>query len=578
MKQKREISLQQNGLMGFIWSQRMFLRQFMTWRIISVLLITPFPVITQRIVDVSIPQRDTEGVLYFTVLSLGLLVAHFVTRRLAVVSLSVKMQTVMRKLRSLVFNKLNFMHFGFLDTTQTGRLLSKYAIDTSNIEYTIIVMVTLILPEILRSILLLFSLAFINMWLVLITLISIPLFALVRFYFFQRLEATNHNVRMARERMTGQANEYISAIKLVRGYGQEKNTRRQMNALSDAYSDERVTQMKLNQSMGYILFTAITAITICAIGFSGWLVIDDRLSLGAMVAMAGALPVCLQPVHLSAQFSIQYTLGSESYQSIKELMDSGYVEQWHGQQRLDVMNGQIEFDRVSFGYDKDSPRVIWSFSTVIRPGEHVAIVGSSGSGKSTLLSLMLGFYAADEGEIRVDGIPQQDLDIREFRRHCAIVMQDNLLLSGSLLDNIRFGKPNASIDEVRQAALEANALDFIEELPEGFETTVGEQGVSLSGGQRQRIAIARALLRDPKVLIFDEATSALDYESEKLVQQAINHLARNRTTVSISHRLNTIRNADRIIVLEDGQKVSEGSWQELAGQPGAFRTLLDAQS
>jgi len=578
MKQKGKINLQPDRLMGFIWSQRMFLRQFIIWRIISVLLITPFPIITQQIVDVSIPQRDAEGVLYFTVLSLGLLIAHFVTRRLAVASLSVKMQTVIRKLRSLVFNKLNFMHFGFLDTTQTGSMLSKYAIDTSNIEYTIIVMVTLILPEILRSILLLLSLAFINMWLVLITLISIPLFALVRFYFFQKLEATNHNVRMARERMTGQANEYISAIKLVRGFGQEKNTRRQMNVLSDAYSDERVTQMKLNQSMGYILFTAITAITICAIGFSGWLVIDDRLSVGAMVAMAGALPVCLQPVHLSAQFSIQYTLGAEGYQSIKELVDSGYVEQWHGQRHPDVLNGQIEFDRVSFGYDKDNPRVIQSFSTVIKPGEHVAIVGSSGSGKSTLLSLMLGFYAADEGEIRVDGIPQQDLDIREFRRHCAIVMQDNLLLSGSLLDNIRFGKPNASIEEVRQAAVEANALDFIEELPEGFETRVGEQGMSLSGGQRQRIAIARALLRDPKVLIFDEATSALDYESEKLVQQAINHLARNRTTVSISHRLNTIRNADRIIVLEDGQMVSEGSWEELAGQPGTFRTLLDAKS
>ena len=549
----------------------------MTWRVISILLITPFPVITQRIVDVSIPQRDVEGVLFYTVLSLGLLVAHFVTRRLAVVSLSVRMQTVMRKLRSLVFHKLNFMHFGFLDTTQTGRLLSKYAIDTSNIEYTVIVMVTLIVPEILRSLFLLLSLAFINRWLVLITLVSIPLFALVRFYFFRKLEATNRSVRMAREKMTGQANEFISAIKLVRGFGQEKNARRQMNVLSDAYSDERVEQMKLNQSMGYILFTAITAITICAIGFSGWLVIDQRLSVGAMVAMAGALPICLQPVHLSAQFSIQYTLGAEGYRSIKELVDSRYVEAWQGKLLLDEMDGQVEFDRVSFSYEKDKPQVIRSFSAVIRPGEHVAFVGSSGSGKSTLVSLMLGFYAADEGEIRIDGISQQDLDIRDFRRNCAIVMQDNLLLSGSLLDNIRFGRPGASIEEVREAARGANALEFVEELPEGFETKVGERGMSLSGGQRQRIAIARALLRDPKILIFDEATSALDYESEKKVQQAINRLSSGRTTISITHRLSTIRSADRIIVLDEGKRVSEGTWEELADQPGAFRTLLDAQ-
>jgi ABC-type multidrug transport system fused ATPase/permease subunit len=564
-------------LTGFIWSQRTYLRQFMMWRVISILLITPFPVITQRIVDVSIPQRDVEGVLFYTLLSLGLLAAHFVTRRLAVVSLSVRMQTVMRKLRSLVFHKLNFMHFGFLDTTQTGRLLSKYAIDTSNIEYTVIVMVTLILPEILRSLFLLVSLAFINRWLVLITLVSIPLFALVRFYFFRKLEATNRSVRMAREKMTGQANEFISAIKLVRGFGQEKNARRQMNALSDAYSDERVAQMKLNQSMGYILFTAIAAITICAIGFSGWLVIDERLSVGALVAMAGALPICLQPVHLFAQFSIQYTLGAEGYRSIKELVDSRYVEKWQGKQLLDEMDGQLEFDRVSFSYEKNMPQVIRSFSAVIRPGEHVAFVGSSGSGKSTLVSLMLGFYAADEGEIRIDGIPQQDLDIRNFRRNCAIVMQDNLLLSGSLLDNIRFGKPSASIEEVREAARGANALEFVEELPEGFETKVGERGMSLSGGQRQRIAIARALLRDPKILIFDEATSALDYESEKLVQQAINRLSSGRTTISITHRLSSIRSADRIIVLAEGQIVSEGTWEELANQPGAFRTLLDAQ-
>lgn len=549
----------------------------MIWRVISVLLITPFPIITQRIVDVSIPQRDGEGVFFYTLLSLALLAAHFVTRRFAVASLSVRIQTVMRKLRSLVFHKLNFMHFSFLDATQTGRLLSKYAIDTSNIEYTIILMVTLILPEILRSLLLLISLAFINLWLVLITLISIPLFALVRFYFFRKLEATNRSVRMAREKMTGQANEFISAIKLVRGYGAEKSTRQQMNALSDAYSDERVAQMKLNQSMGYILFTAITAIVICAIGFSGWLVIDERLSVGAMVAMAGALPICLQPIHLSAQFSIQYTLGAEGYNSIKELVDSRYVEKWNGRNRLEAMDGRVEFDRVSFSYEKGNSPVIQSFSTTIQPGTHVAFVGNSGSGKSTLVSLMLGFYAADEGEIRIDGTPQRDLDIRHFRRNCAIVMQDNLLLSGSLLDNIRFGKPGASIEEVRQAAFEANALDFIEELPEAFETRVGERGMSLSGGQRQRIAIARALLRDPKILIFDEATSALDYESERLVQQAINRLSSGRTTISIAHRLSTIRHADRIIVLDEGQKVAEGSWEELAGQPGVFRTLLDAQ-
>jgi len=572
-----DIGLHKPNLLGYVWSQWSKLRHFVCWRVLSVLVITPFPIITQRIVDSSIPDRDVDSVVFYTGLSLALLVAHFLARRHAVVKLSVPMQEIMRKLRARLFHKLNFMHFGFMDSTQTGRLLSKYAIDTRNIELTLIVMVTGIIPEFLRSILLVAVLATINLWLLLIVLVSIPLFIAVRLFFFRALEQTNYSVRIARERMAGLANEYISAIKLVRGFGQEDAARQQLSALSDAYSDKRVEQMKLNQSIGYIVFTAITAISIVAIGASGWLVIDDRLSLGAMIALAGALPICLQPVNQFAQFNIQYTLGAESYRSIKELMDSRYVEEWRGSERPDPLNGEIVFDEVSFAYEKDGPLVLKSFSTRIIPGEHIALVGASGSGKSTLVSLMLGFYAAIRGNIRVDGIKQENLDIKDFRQHCAIVMQDNLLLSGSLADNIRFGQPGASMDEVREAARNANALAFIEELPGGFDTEVGERGLSLSGGQRQRIAIARALLRDPKVLILDEATSSLDYESEQVVQEAINRLARGRTTITIAHRLSTIRDADRIIVLKNGEKSAEGTWDELASQDGVFRELLDAQ-
>ena len=351
-----------------------------------------------------------------------------------------------------------------------------------------------------------------------------------------------------------------------------------MDLLSDAYSDERVDQMRLNQGLGYILFTAVSALSIVAVAACAWLVIEDKLTLGAMVALVASLPICFQPIFMITQFSMQYLLGAESFRSIKELMDSGYVEAWQGTQLVGEVAGQIEFNHVSFAYDERTPEVIRDFSTTIKAGEHVAFVGPSGSGKSTLVSLMLGFYAATEGEIHVDGVPQNAIDIRQFRLNCAIVMQDNLLLSGTLLDNIRFGRPSASIEEVHEAALNANALEFIEELPDGFDTKVGERGVSLSGGQRQRIAIARALLRNPKVLILDEATSALDYESERLVQEAFERLAQGRTTITIAHRLSTIRNADRIIVLKKGKKVSEGTWDELASQEGAFMDLLNAQS
>ena len=570
--------LQSKTLKGYIWSQQCHLRRYAFWRVLSVVAVTPFTILSQRIVDESIPSKDLGQVWYYTGIALGLLLLHFLTMNRAVHALSGQTQNVFRKLRGRIFHKLNFMQFRFLDSVQTGRLLSKYAFDTSNIETTTIQIVTGILPELLRTVLLILSLAYINVWLMLIVMICIPIFALVRFYYYRPIEDNNHAVRLAREQMTGQANEFISAIKLVRGFGQESVAKKQMDVLSGAYSDQRVSQMNLNQSLGYILFTAVTALSLFAVGICGWLVIEEQMTMGALVALVGALPVCLYPVNMLTQFSLQYLLGAESYRSIKELMDSSYVEEWQGAQQLNQMHGELQLRNVSFGYGEVSEGLaIRNFTTTIRAGEHVAFVGPSGSGKSTIVSLILGFYAPTEGDILVDGVAQVDLAIRSFRQQCAIVMQDNLLLSGTLMDNIRFGRPTASEAEVREAASQANAVEFIDQLPEGFETKVGERGVSLSGGQRQRIAIARALLRNPKILILDEATSALDYESEKLVQEAIDYLAKGRTTITIAHRLSTIRSADRIIVLKGGQIDSEGSWQELSEREGSFKELLDAQ-
>lgn len=578
MHADEHLGLERQSLISYIWIQKKHLWIYGFFRVISILAITPFPVITQRIVDQSVANRDLTEVLYYTGISLALLVLHLISMKIAVRFLAVDVQLILRELRSRLFHKLNFMHFRFLDSVQTGRLLSKYTFDTNNIEFTLIMIVTAVIPELFRAGLVIAMLTYINPWLLLIVAVCVPIFAIVRYYFFKPIEAVNHTVRLAREDMTGQANEFISAVRLVRGYGQEQQARQQMDQLSDAYSDERVDQMRLNQGLGYILFTAVSALSIIAVAACGWLVIEDKLTLGAMVALVASLPICFQPIYMITQFSMQYLLGAESFRSIKELMDSGYVEAWQGTQSLDQVAGQIEFNKVSFAYDESQPQVIHDFSTCIKAGEHVAFVGPSGSGKSTLVSLMLGFYAATEGGIHIDGVPQHEIDVRQFRLNCAIVMQDNLLLSGSLLDNIRFGRPTASIEDVREAALNANALEFIEELPDGLDTKVGERGVSLSGGQRQRIAIARALLRDPKVLILDEATSALDYESERLVQEAFERLAHGRTTITIAHRLSTIRNADRIIVLKKGRKVGEGTWSELASKEGDFMDLINAQS
>ncbi len=565
-------------LKGFLWQQEKLLRGYHFWRVFSVVAVTPLPIITQLIVDDAIPTRDLNHLWVLTGISLLLVVVHYVTMYLAVESLAPKMQIIVRDLRAQVFHKTNFMSFRFLDSIQVGKLLSKYAFDTNNIEMTAMMAVTGLLPEILRSLLLILALLVINPWLLLIVVLALPLFACARLANFKEIERSNHQVRLAREKMTGQASEYISAIKLVKGYGQEDEALRQVGMTSADYSDERIYQTKLNQSLGYKMFSAFTAISVLALTICGWLVITDRMSVGALVALAGALPVCLYPVSVAIQFSMQYLQGAESYRSIKELLDSEYVEKWKGERVPEQSRGEVVFDQVTFQYEEANVAALKELSTTIQAGEHLALVGASGSGKSTMVGLLLGFYAPTSGRIIVDGVPQEELSMRDFRQNCSIVMQDNILLSGSVLENIRFGNTSASLEEVREAARLAYALEFIEALPQGFETTIGERGASLSGGQRQRIAIARALLRDPKILILDEATSALDYESEKAVQQAIEYLAQGRTTITIAHRLSTIRKADRIMVLKQGEVDACGTWDELSAQEGSFKELLKAQA
>ena len=566
-------------LSGFLLAQQKPLVGFHFWRTVSILATVPFPIITQYIVDHSIPKKDLLEMLLFCGYGAILIAIHYGTMILALRILSEKVQVIMVALRSRIFRKLQFMHFGFLDRTQTGRLLSKYAFDTQNIEGATIPILLNIIPEVIRSLALIGALVWINPWNALFVAATVPIFALIRFRFTARIEKTNREVRLARERLTGKASEYISALKLVRGYGQEPQVQGELDGVSDAYSHSRIGQMQVNQGMNVAVFSMHSAINILAVCFGAYLVIKGNMSLGSLIALVGALPTILGPINIFAQFSIQYLLAAESYNSIKELIDSDYVEQWKGERTPLRIEGKIDFQNVSFKYQENGDTTLKNIDLEIARGESVAFVGPSGSGKSTLVNLLLGLYAPSEGEILIDGTPQAEIDMRHLRRQCAIVMQDSILLSGTILDNIRFGRPEATEAEAVDAAKKANAWEFIAQLPDGLETRVGERGASLSGGQRQRIAIARAILRDPAILVLDEATSALDNESERLVQKALDALAKGRTTITIAHRLSTIRGVDRIVVVESGNVVETGTYNKLSTTPGSkFQTLLEAQS
>jgi ABC-type multidrug transport system fused ATPase/permease subunit len=458
-------------------------------------------------------------------------------------------------------------------------MFSKYAFDTQRIEGAVWPMMNQFLPNIVYSAGTVAILLFMNWRLALALVLIVPLYGLIRVRFHTRMRKSNREIRLAQERLAGTATEYIAALRLVRSFGEEEQVGSHLDASSRNYAERRVELATISMMFGTFSYVTAQALGLVVVAGGAVLAIQGKMTMGTLTAFVSALPVIMMPIQMIAHLGEQYFTGQEGYQSLRELLDVEQVEKWKGTEKPGDMNGGIEFEGVTFTYDGATRPAVRDFTLRINPGEHVAFAGPSGAGKSTLVNLLLGLYHPDRGGIRIGGIPQERLDIRWFRRHkTAVVMQETLLLSGTVTENIRFARPDASDADVREAARLANADGFIQELPEKYDTMVGERGVTLSGGQRQRLSIARAILRNPVLLVMDEPTSSLDYESERYIQEAIGTLAGGRTMITIAHRLSTIRNADRIVVMWEGGIVEEGNFEQLVKRGGYFNELLGAQA
>jgi ATP-binding cassette subfamily B protein len=268
--------------------------------------------------------------------------------------------------------------------------------------------------------------------------------------------------------------------------------------------------------------------------------------------------------------------GLESVRSLGEVLEAPDLEHNAGKAQVDAVRGGVRFERVGFAYPEAERNSVDDFSLDVRPGETIALIGASGAGKSTVVNLVIGFLRPTAGRILLDGVDMESLDLRSYRRFLSVVPQESILFEGTIRDNVTYGLDDVPEHVVRQALADANALEFIDRLPTGLDTVVGERGARLSGGQKQRLAIARALIRDPRVLVLDEATSALDTKSEALVQQALARLVHGRTVFVVAHRLSTIRNADRIVVMEDGRIAEIGSHDELLRSGGLYARAQSA--
>ncbi|MNI06934.1 putative multidrug export ATP-binding/permease protein [compost metagenome] len=415
-----------------------------------------------------------------------------------------------------------------------------------------------------------------------LTLVSIavfPFYALSVKTLYKKLHSFSKSRSQALADMQGYMFERITGISVIKSFTLEEAEKQKFDVKNRNFLQKALALTKWNALTTSIINTLTDIAPLLVLLYGGYQVIQGHLSLGAFIAFFAYLERLYSPLRRLVNSSTELTQASASLERVVELMNEPYdIKDSPHAVTISNVKGRIDFDQMYFRYPTSTEWVLNNIQLSINPGDTVAFVGMSGGGKSSLISLIPRFYDIQQGTIRLDQIDIKQITLQSLRSQIGMVLQDNILFSGSVRDNILFGKPGASEDEILHAAQAANAHDFILNLPDGYNTEIGERGVKLSGGQKQRIAIARVFLKDPRILILDEATSALDLESEHLIQESLEKLAKDRTTLIVAHRLSTITHADQIVLIENGEIKEQGTHEQLMRLDAGYARLFNVQN
>jgi len=544
----------------------------------SSVILLAFPRLAGELLDVASGKaKYFDDIGQVALALIGILFVQGIFSFIRVYTFAIVSEKAMGDVRREMYSKIVWLPMGFFDQHRVGDIMSRITADVSTLQDTFSFVLAELLRQVLTLVIGIAIIFYLAPTLTAFMLITVPLLVIAAMVFGKYIRKLS---RRTQEKL-GEANtvveESLQSINMVKAFG---NERYEINRYTRAIHD--VVQVAISSAryrgvfISFVIFALFGGIV--AVGWYGAsLVASNALSVGELFSFIfyttfiGFSIAGLGDIYAQLQRSVG---ASSRIRDILSLQDESAAS------GKDVrLNGDIVFDNVTFSYPSRPDYVVLDrLNFAIRPGEKVALVGKSGSGKSTIINLLLRLYPVSSGAIRCNGRPVEEFHLTQYRRNFGLVPQEVLLFGGSIADNIRYGRPDATEEEVREAARKANALEFIDRFPEGFNTLVGDRGIKLSGGQRQRIAIARAILKDPAVLILDEATSSLDTHSEALVQEALETLMEGRTSIIIAHRLSTIKKVDRIFVIHEGTLAETGSHQELAGlDNGIYHRLLQLQ-
>lgn len=535
-----------------------------------------YPMITRQVFNVYVPNKNIQFIIIFTVVLLVLYIIRLFLRYFVQYYghvIGVKMQAQMRK---DMFMHLEDLPYSYFDEHETGKIMSRMTNDLMNVSElahhgpeNIFICGVMILGSLIY-------LMIINWMLALIVFGCVPILVIISLLLRKRMNEAFMDTRKDIATINAAVESSVTGIRVTKAFGNKEKEIEKFEIGNARFVNSRSRAYKaMGQFSSTTNFVTDLFNIACIIG-GGLLVIYDRINLGDYLAFVISISLFITPLTTLINFVETYQDGVTGFKRFIEIMDE--KPEFEKEDAIDNFNieGEIKFENVSFAYNNEK-EVLSHINFLIKKGETIALVGESGGGKTTICHLIPNFYHATGGKISIDGVNIDDFSYRLLRKSIGIVQQDVYLFNGTILENIQYGNLEASMEDVIKASKEANIYDYIMSLPNGFNTEIGERGVRLSGGQKQRLSIARVFLKNPAILILDEATSALDNTTEILIQDALNRLSEGRTTIVVAHRLSTIKNANRILVINDGHIVEEGSHEELIKEKGVYEKLYLAQ-